>query len=670
MSVEASLTDGGAIIAWQTAAGVYFESFDSNLDPEGSPVAVTTGATTWLSAQPLADGGFSIVWDSGVDTTPMAQNYDANGDAVGSPYAVAAPPIAPVAFTSLADTFSADSSGTNTATFVLPDGGTVVAAFSDSAVFAQDPGQPAEQIQQLDAAGNPVGPELVIDADVSGFWDNAITTTAGGGYLVSYIHNSSWTSELDVQSFASDGTHLGTIDVVHLDYTGNSTYWPEVLDQSIAGLPDGGFVVSWVAQNNAAPQVFSEEFNAAGEPAGAAQLLGAPVEVGSTYAAPEIDVFAGGQYTITWTSPTGAQSAHFTEQGTPVSPTPSSDVIDTADSSYTLPEGPHDVVLTASAAQTVTGNNDGDTITSNDDGSTLIGGTGNDTLIAGHGADTLTGGGGDDTFVFNDLPWSAGHVTDFDTATDTLDLSGIFHSIGYTGSDPVGDGYLAFQSDGHGDTQVYVDNAGASDSSPILITTLDGVSPSSITGTDYGYASVGSGGGTGSGSGSGSGSGVYDDAAKFYTVAAGITDIVLTGAMAQRIHANSLGDTITSNDYGSTLIGGSGNDTLIAGHGADILTGRGGHDTFEFNYLPWNAGEITDFNVKQDKLDLSGIMHSIGYTGSNPIADGYVHVADDGAGDTQLYVNPQGPSTQIPILVTTLEHVSSSTLHAGDYVFA
>src|SRR5581483_2475334 len=97
------------------------------------------------------------------------------------------------------------------------------------------------------------------------------------------------------------------------------------------------------------------------------------------------------------------QSAHFTEQGTPVSPTPSSDVIDTADSSYTLPEGPHDVVLTASAAQTVTGNNDGDTITSNDYGSTLSGGTGNDRLIAGHGADTLTGGGGDDTFVFNYL---------------------------------------------------------------------------------------------------------------------------------------------------------------------------------------------------------------------------------------------------------------------------
>lgn len=677
MSVEAALTGGGAIIAWQTPDGVYFEQFASNLDPEGSPVAVTTGATTWISAQPLAGGGFSIVWDSGVDTAPMAQNYGANGAAVGSPYSVATPPIAPVAFTSLADTFTADSSGTNTATLVLPDDGTVVAAFADSAIFAQNPGQPAEQIQQVDASGNPVGPELVINADVSGFWDNHIAPTANGGYLVSYIHNSSWTSELDVQSFASDGTHLGTIDVAHLGYTGNSTYWPEVLDQSIAGLPDGGFVASWIAQDNAPPQVFSEEFNAAGQPVGTAHLLGASADA-SPYTAPEIDAFADGQYTVTWTSPNGTQFAHFTEQGTPVSSGPSGDVVDTAALSYTVPEGVHDVVLTANAAQTVTGNHDGDTITSNDYGSTISGGTGNDTLIAGHGADVLTGGGGDDSFVFNALPWNAGHITDFHTATDTLDLTGIFNSIGYTGDNPVGDGYLSFQFDGHGNTLVYVDSHSSSDPWPTLITTLDGVSPSSITATDYGFDSSGSSsggsssGGTG-GSGSGGGlvgsGGTVDTATSSYTAPAGVTDIVLTGTAAQTVTANSDGDTITSNDYGSTIIGGTGNDTLIAGHGADALTGGGGDDSFVFNYLPWNAGQITDFNPSSDTLNLSGIMHSIGYTGSNPIADGYVKFVDDGHGDTVVYVNPQGPSTEIPITITTLEHVSPSALHAGDYVF-
>src|SRR5581483_12486642 len=78
-----------------------------------------------------------------------------------------------------------------------------------------------------------------------------------------------------------------------------------------------------------------------------------------------------------------------------------------------------------------------------------------------------------------------------------LDLSGIFHTIGYTGSNPVAYGYLTLQSDGQGDTQIYVNSHSSSDPWPTLITTLDGVSPSSITPADYGYgSSTGSGNGT------------------------------------------------------------------------------------------------------------------------------------------------------------------------------
>jgi hypothetical protein len=69
-------------------------------------------------------------------------------------------------------------------------------------------------------------------------------------------------------------------------------------------------------------------------------------------------------------------------------------------------------------------------------------------------------------------------------------------------------------------------------------------------------------------------------------------------------------------------------------------------------------------------LDLHGIFAGIGYTGSNPIGDGYLNFADDGAGSTKVYFEPQGPSTTIPILVTTLDHVSPSALHQGDYLVA
>ena len=258
-------------------------------------------------------------------------------------------------------------------------------------------------------------------------------------------------------------------------------------------------------------------------------------------AAPEIDAFPNGKYTVTWTSPTGTQSESFSEQGTPLAPG-NNDSIATSLAAYVLPMGPHDVILTGTAAQKSTGNARGDTITSNDAASTLIGGSGNDTLIAGHGADMLTGGGGADTFVFNAMPWSAGQITDFTPGTDKIDLSALLTAAGYTGSDPVADGYVTFASDGHGDTLVYFAPHSASQSWPTLITTLDHVAPGGLTAANVlGYSEASSGGGsTGGGTSS-----TVDVSDATYTAPAGVTDIVLTGTAAQHVTANNLGNTIT-----------------------------------------------------------------------------------------------------------------------------
>jgi beta-glucanase (GH16 family) len=335
--------------------------------------------------------------------------------------------------------------------------------------------------------------------------------------------------------------------------------------------------------------------------------------------------------------------------------------VPTADAaaSYTVPGGVTAVVLTGTAPQTVFDNNLGDTVTSNDYGSTIIGGTGNDTFIAGHSSDMFTGGAGSDVFKFDVLPWNAGHITDFTPGTDKLDLSGIFGSAGYTGTDPVADGYLSLSSDGAGDTLVYVKTA--SSPWPTLITILDHVAPSSITPGDYGYG-TGSTGGTG-----GTTSTTVSTAASSYVVPNGVTTVLLTGTAHQTVTANSLGDTITSNNFGSTIIGGSGADKLIAGTGPDMLTGGAGSDTFVFNALPTTAGHITDFTHGVDKLDLSGIFTSIGYTAHN-LKNGYLAFVSDGAGDTNVYVHPNGPHSA-GVLVTTLDHVAPSSITNSDWIW-
>lgn len=124
-------------------------------------------------------------------------------------------------------------------------------------------------------------------------------------------------------------------------------------------------------------------------------------------------------------------------------------------------------------------------ITSGGYGVSLVGGAGDDTLIAGRGADVLTGSGGADRFVFDDAPWNAGKVTDFTPGNDTLDLRGLFAKTPYAGVDPLADHWLAFRPDGQGGVQVYLDMDGGGGEWPTLVTTLERLSPSQISASDW-----------------------------------------------------------------------------------------------------------------------------------------------------------------------------------------
>ena len=277
----------------------------------------------------------------------------------------------------------------------------------------------------------------------------------------------------------------------------------------------------------------------------------------------------------------------------------------------------------------------GQVLTSAFPGATLTGGSGADTLNASQGADRLTGGAGADSFVFRALPWSAGHITDFQVGVDKLDLSGLYAN-GYRGSDPVGDGYVSFVSDGAGGARVLLDTDGPGGANTLKfqITTVDGVAPAALT-------------------------------------SASLVGGALGGPPPPPPPPpGGVGQVLTSAFPGATLIGGSGADTLNASQGADRLTGGAGADSFVFRALPWSAGHITDFAPGSDVLDLRVLFAQSGYGGLDAVADGYLSFVSDGAGGARVMFDSdgRGGANPWPITITTLDNVSPASLHATDWL--
>jgi Ca2+-binding RTX toxin-like protein len=293
----------------------------------------------------------------------------------------------------------------------------------------------------------------------------------------------------------------------------------------------------------------------------------------------------------------------------------------------------------------------GQVLTAHDGGSDLVGGAGDDTFIAAHGPDTLTGGAGADRFTFGELPWQPGHITDFSPGTDKLDVSQLLAASHYTGSDPISDGYVKLIDDGHGDTWLYFDTDGHGTADPwgTFVATLDHVAPGAIHASDL----------------------VGGAAASPPPPPVSPPPVSPPPPPASPPPPpGAAGVVLTAQPGGSNLVGGPGDDTLNAGTGPDTLTGGGGADHFVFGTVPWTAGQITDFVHGTDRIDISGLLSRAGYAGSDPIADGYLKLLDDGHGDTWLYFDRDGHGTADPwgTFVATIEHVSPAGLALADFI--
>jgi subtilisin-like proprotein convertase family protein len=122
-------------------------------------------------------------------------------------------------------------------------------------------------------------------------------------------------------------------------------------------------------------------------------------------------------------------------------------------------------------------------------------------------------------------------------------------------------------------------------------------------------------------------------------------------------------DTIVANDAGDTIQAGRGNDTIVAGTGGDTLSGGPGSDSFVFKFLGTGTDTITDFTPGTDYLGLHQLFASLGYTGSDPVADSWLKLVADASGGTDFVVDPHNGGA--PVTIADLSGVSTSALHEG-----
>ncbi|GAB3386577.1 M10 family metallopeptidase C-terminal domain-containing protein [Azotobacter armeniacus] len=253
----------------------------------------------------------------------------------------------------------------------------------------------------------------------------------------------------------------------------------------------------------------------------------------------------------------------------------------------------------------LTGTLAGDLLLGGSGADRLDGAAGDDILIGGAGRDKLTGGEGADLFRFtavSDSYYTASSnvtdlIVDFDAGKDRIDLAG----LGFTG---LGDGYngtLAVLTNSDG-SRTYLKSYEADADGRRFMLALEGKFAGLLNTSN-----------------------VILERATF----AGTEG-------SDELLGNSAAEILVGYAGNDTLDGAGGNDILIGGRGRDQLTGGEGEDVFRFtsrnDSFRTESGDstdmITDFDLAEDRIDLSGL----GFTGLGDGRNGTLKLWTDSEG--------------------------------------
>lgn len=361
----ARLGDGGFVVTWPAGDDIHAQRFDAAGAPVGGDTVVnaTTVGRQVQSGQAvtaMADGGWLVTWES--DGDPLnppggqviySQRFDAAGARIGGERVVEALP-------ELLD---------SPATASLFSGGHVVVWVRGEDIYQR----------RYDAGGQVPGdgaaqPVAVAQWPERSFQDQPhVTALWDGGWLVTFSAG----GDVHAQRFDAAGAPVGPLSRVNSSTDGMQ------LGAVAAGLPDGGYVVTWQSAGADFTQIdiHARRFDAAGAPVGPETVVNSFTP--DRQMSPHVTALADGGYLVAWASEGadgsgfGISATRFDSSGVPQSS--ASSLIGDAQDNTIRVDGIQPVELTGAAG------NDA-----------LAGGGGNDRLDGGSGNDALHGGGGDD----------------------------------------------------------------------------------------------------------------------------------------------------------------------------------------------------------------------------------------------------------------------------------
>jgi Ca2+-binding RTX toxin-like protein len=597
-----------------------------------------SGATKWGSeflvntttaqgqAEPevtgLADGRFVVVWvdgsQSGADVSSFAvrgQVFNADGSKAGAEL--------------LVNSTTLNSQQYPTVTG-LPDGHFVV-AWKDNSQTSDDPSSYAIRAQLFNVDGSKSGGEFVANTTINGEQaEPSVAALSDGRFALTWTdkgQNPGDTSGYAVrgQLFDSDGSTSGGEFVVTTTIAGTQN------QSSVAGLPEGRFVVTWrdLSQTGgdvSADAVRGQIFNANGTKFGGEFLVNATTS--ESQASPSVTGLGAGYFVVTWDdeSAGGNDASEGAIRGQVFAPTGAKSGVEFL------------VNTTTSGSQSdscVAALNDGRFVVAWTDASQYGSAIGSDIRAQVFNFDGSKSGAEfvvstttqlNQTLVSVDglvdgrfvVSWTDSSQSGSDTSLGAI-RSQIFDprdSLADIGGGALNDDFIGT---GIGDCLTgaagndRVNGMGGND-------TLDGNAGSDTmiggAGDDkFGVDSAGDVVSEAAGGGSDTAESTVS-----YTLAANVENLNLLGDAAS---INATGNALNNLIYGNnganildgaggadTLLGGADNDTFLAGAGKDLMTGGAGLDRFDFNALSDSGATFAQRDVINtfahgDKIDLS-----------------------------------------------------------------